>query len=177
MQRKNRSKWLPRLSALTNPHPQQQAPVSTETWRTFSCPLRHFNRGVTTASTPQFSDIHDYMAYHHCTVTSHKSSSVHTLVNSINYAGRRSHRCMRQKYVFSHIHLPAGLTHSLILHSSLFSKYMMHELHLHKDIHTHTQRQCQILGNTFLILSSNLFNLPPLPHPHPHSVMVEVDLL
>lgn len=99
---------------------------------------RHFNRGVMTASTPQFSDIHDYMAYHHCTVTSHKSSSVHTLVNSINYAGRRSHRCMRQKYVFSHIHLPAGLTHSLILHSSLFSKYMMHELHLHKDTHTHT---------------------------------------
>lgn len=49
----------------------------------------------------QFLDIHDYMAYHHCTVASHKSSSVHMLENAINKGGRESYWCTRQKYVFS----------------------------------------------------------------------------
>lgn len=75
------------------------------------------------------------MAHHHRTVTSHKSSSVHMRANSINSRAVRA-TGVWDKNMFSRMHLPAQLTHSLILHSSLFSKYMVHEPHMHKDPHT-----------------------------------------
>lgn len=60
------------------------------------------------------------------------------LTNSINYEAFQAigvwHRNM-----FSHIHLSAGITYSFILHSSLFTKYLLHQILTHKDTHAHSK--------------------------------------
>ena len=70
-------------------------------------------KAVETASTPKLLDIHGYMVYHHYTVTSHKSSSLHMLRNSIYHRAFRT-TGVWDKNMFSCIHLPAVITHSSV---------------------------------------------------------------
>lgn len=91
-------------------------------------------------ASPHLLDIHSYMLKHQCTVTANESSSQHMLGNPINHGTFRT-TGVWDKNMFSRIHLPAGITHSLNLHSSHYDKYMVHEPLTEKDTRTETDLQ------------------------------------